>query len=165
MGELQFELTGSGEIVLERRTDIPGLVWKRALFRNSCRQSGGIGTAEPTRVFLCTGTYTLRIAENLNYSPSLVVPQIEEGNTAKAGDTVTISIPALDTDYLVSRYKDDDMMLNAFTVFETDIAGCEIKSSEATSPDYVDKIKTIQFTVPEDTEPGRIPYLRWTCAT
>ena len=46
------------------------------------------------------------------------------------------------------------MMLEAFTVFETDIAGCEVKSVAATAPDYIDNLKTIQFTIPEDTQPG-----------
>ena len=36
------------------------------------------------------------VAENPNYSPSLVIPQIAGGNTVQAGTTATITIPALD---------------------------------------------------------------------
>ncbi len=152
-GELQFELTGSGEVTLTS-----GHVFQdwfgSALYSETATGNAGEIAPQMQTLFSSIPDISFTVAENPNYSPSLVVPQITGGNTVQAGTTATISIPALDTEYLTTTYQDDSAMLSAFTVFETDIPGCEVQSAEVTSPDYIDTLKTIQFTVPEDTEPG-----------
>ena len=96
--------------------------------------------------------------ENEDYDPYIVGVSLSE-NVVEAGDTVSLSIPAMDTQYIadshISSGSTTDEIIKAFTTYYTDIPGLNhVTSEEVAGKTELYKLQTVTFTVPEETEAG-----------
>ncbi|HWR56199.1 MAG TPA: DUF4430 domain-containing protein, partial [Negativicutes bacterium] len=152
-GEMRFVLTGSGEIVLRNGAVFHGWFGSPLFTEAGLGNQGGIAP-QSKNFFSRIPDIHFTVAENPNYSPNLVIPQVTGGNTVQAGAKVTITLPNLDTASLVAQYQGTYELRKAFTVFETDIPGCAVKSKEAITSISINDLKTLEFTVPANTPAG-----------
>ncbi len=161
-GALAFELTGSGEV------DLTGGYIKLSWFGSGLYAETPTGTAPPnldadqiSNKFSRLPDICLTVVEDPHYEPEDVLSAEAAGTgTVKAGDEVTISIPGIDTEMLKDNHTTMSGtivdLLDSYTVFGTDIPGFErVKSANVKNTDELDNLKTITFTVPENTKPGK----------
>lgn len=173
-GAMEFVLTEAGDYTLK-----DGYV-KQSWFGSPLYSELPVGTAppviggaaQPNDVFPKLPDIKIHVDENPQYKPTLVQPKIENGNTVKAGDTVTIQLPTLDiqlmkTEHTTASSSFVNDVIEAYTTFKTDIPGKDmdhIRSEKAqyyaesyygdAAKDTMDNLKTVTFTVPEDTPSG-----------
>lgn len=153
-GEMQFVVTDAGKAVLRS-----GRVFQdwfgSPLYSESDAPGGGMAP-QSQKMFSIIPDIRFMVAENPAYNPELIVPQIEGGATVKAGVKATILLPTLDASPLAEQYQGRNALRKACTVFRTDIPNCDpVSSREARDTGELDRLKTVEFTVPASTPPGR----------
>lgn len=103
----------------------------------------------------------ITVLENPEYAPVLFTSAV--GNTEEIwpGDKVVITIEDLDIDAIAEAHPDDDdswypySIIDSYTVFVSDLPGLEtITSGHAEAIGEIENLKTISFTVSEETPPG-----------
>jgi hypothetical protein len=160
-GALTFELTGYGDIVLTGGH--VHLSW----FGSGLYAETPIGGAPPNlnadqiaNNFSSLPDIRLTVIRDPYYAPEDVLSAGMVGaSTIHAGDEVTVSIPGIDTDMLKKNHTTNSGeivdLLDSYTVFATDIPGLkQVKSVNVKTTDQLENLKTITFTVPENTPSG-----------
>ncbi|ACV62814.1 hypothetical protein Dtox_1979 [Desulfofarcimen acetoxidans DSM 771] len=160
-GALTFELTGYGDIALTGGH--VHLSW----FGSGLYAETPIGGAPPNlnadqiaNNFSSLPDIRLTVIRDPYYAPEDVLSAGMVGaSTIHAGDEVTVSIPGIDTDMLKKNHTTNSGeivdLLDSYTVFATDIPGLkQVKSVNVKTTDQLKNLKTITFTVPENTPSG-----------
>lgn len=160
-GGLAFELTSAGEFTLTN-----GCV-KESWFGSALYSETPTGSAPPNlnapqtdNRFSRLPDFHFTVKENPQYNPEGILSTFVEGESkVKAGEKVTISIPDIDTDMLKRKHTTTSGrivdILDSYTIFRTDIPGLKyVKSVNAKSNNDLENLKTITFTIPEDTKSG-----------
>ena len=154
--DMQFVLTGSGDVVLKNGRVF--MDWFGNQLSDTDTQNGaGGGNAPQSQTFFSRlPDIHVQVADNSGYTPALIKPQVVEGTTVQAGQQLTITIPNLDTASLLSSEYNtgDNAILQAVTKFATDIPNCTVQSKAVTKTDEINDIKTIHITVPAGTPAG-----------
>lgn len=154
-GEMQFLLTGAGKVTLTNGRVCQG--WFGSSLYSETAQGNVGGIAPQTEYeFSYLPDITLMVEENLDYNPNCIVPTVQGGSTVRAGETVTITIPDLDTSLIEKSYPATGMnaFLKAVTIFTTNILGVEVQSKEVVQLSRLSEIKTITITIPDNVPEG-----------
>jgi hypothetical protein len=159
---MEFELTAAGEFTLTN-----GRV-TQSWFGMGLFSELPVGAAppilnagQPNGEFSNLPDVRITVEENPDYIPALFHPEIEGGNTVRAGATVTLKIHDLDVAYIKTKHTTTSStivdILEAYTVFKTDIPGLEfIKSNKVATSNYnILDLKEVSFIIPADSEPGK----------
>lgn len=154
-GAMTFELTSAGKVHLTNGRIYQ--IWFGSPLYSETAQGNTGGTAPQTGMeFSFLPDITLDVEENPDYNPESVQTVVEGGNTVRAGETIKIQVPDLNVNEISSSYpaEGSSRLLNAFLTYETDIPNCEIKSVEVDNVNDLERIKTINVKIPEDTVSG-----------
>ncbi len=157
MSGLEVQLTGSGDITFTN-----GRIFQdwfgSPLYSETAQGNQGEIAPQSQNEFSYLPNITIHVEENPNYNPTVFGVGLSK-TSVRPGETVTLSIPNLDVQYIADRHISTttmtDEIYKAFTLYYTDIPGLDtIKSAEVAGKTNLGALKTINFTVPEDTAPG-----------
>ncbi|WP_214658884.1 leucine-rich repeat protein [Candidatus Formimonas warabiya] len=120
---------------------------------------GGGNAAQNEKAFSYLPDIAFTVKANSSYTPELFEPEIKNTLEIWPGDTVKIEIPGLDTETIAEEHQPGQSwvvdLLDSYTVFSTDIPGVNfVKSENVTKLEDLEKLKNLEFQVPESTTPG-----------
>ena len=154
---MTVELTGSGDITLSN-----GRIFEdwfgSSLYSETAQGNDGSIAPQSQTEFSTLPDITVHVQENQDYDPDIVSVLLDK-TKVQPGETVTLTIPNLDTQYIANNHISTatvtNDILNVFTAYNTDIPGLSlITSEEVAGKTNLNALKTITFTVPENIAPG-----------
>lgn len=140
--------------------------WGSPLYSETAQGNTGEIAPQTTNYFSPIPDISFEVEADPNYAVTTkVTPVIEGGNTVRPGQSVTLTMDDLDLTWITDTYPQDPTdtykcLLSAQSVFAADIPGLSVIKSLAYNMyaqgnvNPLSIIKTITFTVPEDTPDG-----------
>ncbi|MEA4962946.1 leucine-rich repeat protein, partial [Lutispora sp.] len=160
--EIELELTGAGKWMLSGGHIFESWFGDPLYSEDVSVRPPNLDAKQPEDRFSALPDIHLTVKDNPNYKPQgIFTTRVENKEVITPGDEVHISIPDLNIAAIAKAHPKSsgewmtDEIIQCFTIFTTNIPGLKtVKSAEIKQLEDLERLKTIKFIVPIDTQPG-----------